>query len=439
MKRTFLSRRLVAAAGVTALLAGAAACGNGSGSGDGSTQLVYRTWDEQQKVGLEKVMAAFHAKNPKISVKVELLPYDQYWTKLTADVVAGTAPDVFWMSVPYFPEFVTKGVLADVSAEAGDTGKYVKNVVDSYTYKDKLYAVPKDWGAVGLLYNKDAFAQAGVTMPDKLTWAPDGSGSFEELLRKLTVDESGKHPDQAGFNAKKVKTWGFASWNHSQTQWMNWMVSNGGKLVDKPFGKFAFNEPSDVEAMQWAVDLSRKWHVSPPATQTNPPTGQATEMFQRGQIAVFPANNALLPYVQPEANFEIGVAALPEGPQGRSVNINGLGEAVYAKSDHLAEAKRLAAFLATPDAQKIMGDSGYVFPALTSLSAGYVDYWKGKGIDMAPYVEESQGQTFNLPVVSGYSAAEQELNQTFNDIYLGRLSPQEGLDKAVEDGNGKLK
>ncbi len=84
--------------------------------------------------------------------------------------------------------------------------------------------MPKDLGVVGLLYNKDLFAKAGVTMPAELTWAPDGSGSFHGVARKLTKSAS--------------KQWGFCSWNHSQTQWLNWIASNGGQAMDKPYGNF---------------------------------------------------------------------------------------------------------------------------------------------------------------------------------------------------------
>ncbi|WP_405149622.1 sugar ABC transporter substrate-binding protein [Sphaerisporangium sp. NBC_01403] len=426
------------------LLAATAACGGSgdsgtSGSGDKVT-LTYRLWDDQQKVGFEKVAAAFKKGHPNIDVTIELLPYDQYWTKMTADAVAGTAPDVFWMTASQFPEFVTKGILADLSTLKLDTSVYNKNVVESYTYEGKLYGVPKDWGIVGLLYNKDAFKKAGVEMPDKLTWAPDGSGSFLELARKLTVDANGKHPDESGFDVAKVKQWGFASWNHYQTQWMNWVNSNGGKLVDKPFGKYVFNDDASVQALQWGVDLVNKYHVSPPATQTNPPTGKVTPMFERGEIAMFPANNALLPFVTPESNFEVGAAAMPEGPSGRSVNINGLSEAVYSKSQHPKEAQELAAFLASPEAQKIMGDEGYVFPAISSLDQGYVDYWKNaKKLDVSPFLEEAQGQTYNLPVVTGFTGFEPKLNQIFNDMYLGKITPKAAADQAVQEGNASIK
>ncbi|MFI6599567.1 ABC transporter substrate-binding protein [Nonomuraea sp. NPDC050536] len=417
-----------------------AACGSGS-TKDGPVTLTYRLWDDQQKVGYDKVMAGFEKANPNIKVKIEVMPYDDYWTKLTADAVAGSAPDVFWMSPGYFPEFATKGVLADLGPLGLDTSKYHPNVVSSNTYNGKLYGVPKDWGMPGLLYNKDLFKKAGVTMPDKLTWAPDGSGTLVEVAKKLTTDEAGKHPDDPGFNADKIATYGFGSWNHSQTQWMNWIESNGGKLVDKPFGTYTFNDDASAQAVQFGVDLISKYHVSPPATQTNPPTGKATDMFTGGTVAMFPANNALLPFVAPGVKFEIGVAPMPEGPKGRAVNINGLGEAVYAKGKHLQEAMKLAKYLSSEEAQKSMADQGYIFPALTgdTLAQGYIDFWKAKNIDVAPYLEESKGTTYNMPIVTGWTGFESKLNEIFNEIYLGKIPPKQGLEQAVTEGNATIK
>ncbi|MCO6006920.1 sugar ABC transporter substrate-binding protein [Actinoallomurus purpureus] len=422
-----------------ALLTPLAACG-GSGAGPGDkVTLTYRLWDDQQKVGYEKVMAAFEKANPNIHVKIELLPYDQYWIKMTADAVAGTAPDVFWMQTNQFPEFVTKGVLADLSPLKLDTAKYHPNVVAAYTYKSKLYGVPKDFGVVGLLYNKNLFKKAGVQMPANLTWAPDGSGTLLQVARKLTVDASGKHPDQPGFDPNKVQQYGFASWDHYQTQWMNWVNSNGGKLMDRPFGKYTFNDNASVQALQFGVDLVNKYHVSPPAAQTNPPSDKINEMFKRGEVAMFPANNALLPFVTPEAHFDLGVASMPQGPAGRSVNLNGLSEAVYSKSRHKKEAMRLASYLSTAEPQKMMADQGYIFPALNGLSQGYVDYWRKKNIDVSPYLEESKGTTFNLPITTGFTAFEPKLIRIFNEMYLGRLAVKQAADQAVQQGNALVK
>jgi multiple sugar transport system substrate-binding protein len=340
---------------------------------------------------------------------MEVLPWDQYWTKLTTELASGKAPDVFWLTVENFPDLAGKGVLApldDLISKAGlKLDSYHPNVVQSYKFEDKQLGLPKDLGVVGLLYNKDLFAKAGVTMPTDLTWNPDGSGSFMDLARKLT---------------KGDKQWGFCSWNHSQTQWLNWIASNGGQAMDKPYGSFEFAGEKSVQAMQWARDLIFKWHLSPDGTRTNPPTGQATEMFYRGEVAMFPANNALLPFALPEVKFPIGVAAMPAGPSGRTVVINGLAEVMFAKTKHPEEAGKLVAFLGSEKAQKLMGDAGYVIPALNDAGAGYAAFWKKKGIDVQPFLDSAAGTTVNMPIAEGWTAKVAEINKAVNDLYLDK-------------------
>ena len=426
----------------TAGLLGLTACGSsdgsgsGSGSGGGKVELVYRLWDEQQEVGYKDVVAAFTAENPDITVRMEVLPWDQYWTKLTTEQAGGTAPDVFWLTVENFPDLADKGVLApldDLLGKAGiDLAKYHPNVVDSYKFEGKQLGMPKDMGIVGLLYNKSLMPK----LPGKLTWAPDGSGSFLEVARKLTVDKSGKTADQSGFDPGSIKQWGFCSWNPSQTQWLNWIASNGAKTMDAPYGKFGFSDQKAVEALQWARDLIFKWHVSPDGTRTNPPTGQATEMFYRGEVAMFPANNALLPFALPKVKFDIGVASMPAGPAGRTVVINGLAEVMYAKSKHPVDAGKLIAFLGSEKAQKLMGDAGYIIPALNGAGTGYTQYWKKKGIDVQPFLDSAAGSTVNMPIAEGWTAKVAEINKTANDLYLDKVDVAEvaaSMDKIGND------
>jgi multiple sugar transport system substrate-binding protein len=421
-----LSRRtFLIGAGSVLALAGCGSSNDKASSGGGKVELVYRLWDEQQEVGYKAVFAEFTKQNPDITVRMEVLPWDQYWTKLTTELASGKAPDVFWLTVDYFPDFAGKGVLApldDLISKAGlKLDAYNPNVVQSYKFEDKQLGMPKDMGIVGLLYNKDLFKKAGVTMPAELTWAPDGSGSFLEVARKLTVG---------------TKQWGFCSWNHNQTQWLNWIASNGGHAMDKPYGTFDFAGQKSVEALQFARDLIFKWKVSPDGTRTNPPTGQATEMFYRGEVAMFPANNALLPFALPEVKFPIGVAAMPAGPAGRTVVINGLAETMFAKTKHPDEAGKLVAFLGTEKAQRLMGDAGYIIPALTDAGAGYQTFWQKKGIDVQPFLDSAAGSTVNLPIADGWTSKSTEINKAANDLFLDKTPVQDiaaAMDKIGND------
>jgi multiple sugar transport system substrate-binding protein len=42
-------------------------------------------------------------------------------------------------------------------------------------------------------------------------------------------------------------------------------------------------------------------------------------------------------------------------------------------------------------------------------------------------------------VTTGFTAFENKLNQTFNDMYLGKLTPQQAADQAVRDGDALVK
>ncbi|GAA1524674.1 sugar ABC transporter substrate-binding protein [Kribbella lupini] len=446
LPRTALSRRTLLRGGAGLIGAAGVLGTTGCGSSDdtaagGPVELVYRLWDEQQEVGYKSVFAAFTAENPGITVRMEVLPWDQYWTKLTTELASGKAPDVFWLTVENFPDLASKGVLAPLDdllkGAKLDLASYHPNVVQSYKYEDKQLGVPKDLGVVGLLYNKNLVAKAGITMPEKLTWAPDGSGTFLDVARKLTVDKAGLKAGQSGFDAGAIKQWGFCSWNHSQTQWLNWIASNGGKAMDAPYGTFEFAGAKSVEALQWARDLVFKWHVSPDGTRTNPPTGQATEMFYRGEVAMFPANNALLPFALPEVKFPIGVASMPAGPSGRTVVINGLAEVMFAKTKHPDEAGKLITFLGSEKAQKLMGDAGYVIPALNGTAAGYSQYWKKKGIDVQPFLDSAAGSTVNMPIATGWTAKVADINKVVNELYLDKGDATKVATAMDEKGNGR--
>lgn len=86
--------------------------------GNASTQVVtlhYMLWDPNEEIGYKKSIAEFEKLHPNIKVIVEQYPWSQYWQKLETEMAAGTAPDVFWDHVTYFPTFVTNGQLLNLT------------------------------------------------------------------------------------------------------------------------------------------------------------------------------------------------------------------------------------------------------------------------------------------------------------------------------------
>lgn len=435
MRPSRLSR--VAATGLAAVLAatGMAACGSGnSGSTD---SLVFRIWDEEQLPAYQKSIDAFTKQHPDIKVTVEQLPYSDYWTKLVTETAAGRGPDVFWDSVPYFPQLVKQGVIENldplIARDSYDFNQFYPQVADAYTYQGHRYGMPADIGMTAMIYNKDLFDKAGVAVPTDATWAPDGSGTLLAAAQKLTADEGGRHPTDPGFDPKQVKQWGFMADNHNQTQYINWIPENGGTFMTDAFGKFSFNEPKAVEAVQWQANMINKWHVSPP-----PSAGKALDMFNRGQVAMFPAVNALLPYVVPKVNFKVGVTALPAGPQGRVTNVNGLTFALNKRSKNAKSAWELIKWLGSTDSQKIMSEGGYVWPANKSLAPGYLDYWKAKGQDLTSYQQAAEGKTVPMPITPVWNEASLKIDSAFEQVFEGKQPAQQAADDLVKQLNDQI-
>ncbi len=234
--------------------------------------------------------------------------------------------------------------------------------VKEWTYQGNVYGLPKDWDTIAILYNKQMFKQAGLPAPTSMTWNPTDGGTFLQLAEKLTVDQNGKHPTDPGFDASHIKQYGFVSENNAQEGFWNFIAMNGGQILDKQFGQnFLLNQPSAQQAMQFLVDLINKYHVSPPATETNNNGGVAEQLFEGGKAAMIAAGSWELNPVSQQTKIPWGVVQLPAGPNGVVSVFNGLTDAIYAKTAHPQEAWELEQWLASSQSEHIMGSGGYVW------------------------------------------------------------------------------
>lgn len=424
------------------VLAGLAACGGSgsSGSSSGVVNLTYALWDQNEEVGYKQSIAQFMKLHPNIHVTIEQTPWASYWQKLDTEFAAGNAPDVFWDHLAYFPQFVQQGELMNLSPlikqNNVDMSQYYPNLVKEWTYNNNVYGLPKDWDTIAILYNKQIFQKAGIAAPTSMTWNPTDGGTFLQIAQKLTVDKNGKHPGDAGFDASHINQYGFVSENNSQEGFWNFIAMNGGSFLDKTFGQnFQFNQPQSVQALQFLVDLINKYHVSPPASETNNNGGVAEQLFEGGKAAMIAAGSWELSAVAQQMNQQWGVVELPAGPQGVMSVFNGLTDAIYAKTQHPQEAWELEQWLGSAQSEQIMGSGGYVWPGIQSQDQSFVQHWQSKGVDVSAYLKEAQGQTLLFPITFGYNEASIKINDIFNQMYLGQLSVPNATNQAVQQAD----
>ncbi|PSL55873.1 carbohydrate ABC transporter substrate-binding protein (CUT1 family) [Saccharothrix carnea] len=172
------------AAAVTALTLTATACGaDEPADSGGPVTLTMSAWSLKTTPEFQKLAEAFQAQNPE--VKVEFKEYDaaNYDTQLTADLAAGSAPDLYVLkNLKNFITYQSGEQLLDVSDVAGGLGNDV-NGLGNYKVDGVTYAVPYRQDSWYLYYNKDLFTAAGVTPPSETwTWA-----EYEKASADLTA------------------------------------------------------------------------------------------------------------------------------------------------------------------------------------------------------------------------------------------------------------
>ncbi|GGN00615.1 extracellular solute-binding protein [Streptomyces fuscichromogenes] len=211
------------------------------------------------------------------------------------------APDVFWDHVAYFPQFAQQGVRTDltpyIKGDRLDTSIYDTKLLAGWQQDGKQYGLPKDWDTIARIYNRTMLKTAGLTQ-DQLggtSWNTGDGGTFVKALQKLTIDANGKHPNEAGFDAKHVKQYGLA--------------------LSSPNGQ------------------TDRWDAATPPNGAAPP-----QVMARRQAAVVWDGSWDLNAYQSSMMGDFGVAELPGGPVGKGTVYNGLSNALYAGSKHPKEA-----------------------------------------------------------------------------------------------------
>lgn len=439
--------RLTAVVAATLLATGAVACSpSSSGGGNtnaagGKTTVTVRLWDDQVAKAYEKSFAEFSKKNPDITVKLNLVPYADYFTKLPLDVSSGDIDDVFWLNSSPFGALADSGALMNVDQILADEkAGWVPAAVDQYTRNGTMWGVPAlTDGRIVMYYNKNLVSKAGVDVAN-LAWNPTdpASDTFLKAAQKLTKDSSGKSADQPGFNGTKLTQYGFNAANDLQGIYYNFIGSNGGTFQNAD-GTFSFAEPKSAQAMQYLVDLINKYHVAPAASDTNDNGDFSRDKFIQGKMAMFESGTYNLKNVSDGAKFDWGIAPIPTGPAGRVSVVNSVIAAGYAKTKRKDATVKVLKWLGSPEGASFVGQDGAALPAVTDAQQAYYDFWKSAKVDMSQFGEAGGTKSIPAPFGPKFGDGANAYTPIFKEIFAGRTPVVSGLQKAQQAADAAVK
>ena len=424
------SAALAAGAAGTAALA---SCGT-SAAPAGATEIDYWLWDANQLPAYSAAIDAFMDQNPDVFVRVTQLGWDDYWTKLTASFVAKAGPDAFADHLARYPEFVKLGViaplddlapLADITAE-----RFQDGLQELWTGQDGTrYGIPKDYDTIAVMYDKNMLAEEGLSEDDLagLDWNPEDGGSFERMLARLTIDENGVRGDEEGFDPTRVARYGMgadAGIDYTgQSSWSAFAFSTGWTFTDADTWGTTFRYDDDrfAATMDWYFGLVDKGLFPPFGTFGD--SSPVQTQVQSGKAALGLAGSWMISTWANLEGVDLGIAPLPAGPIGTPMSMfNGLGDSISAQSEHKEEAARLIAFLASDEAQRLIGERAPFFPATDAGTEAAIAAYADQGLDVTPFTDRvANGETGLYPLVENSASIMSIMQPAFDQCWMRQI------------------
>ena len=404
--------RLVAAAaaGVLALTA----CAQGSAttkvepstSASGPVTITYMNFGANggHEKDLAAIADAFTAANPDITVKIETLPYADYFTKLQTAIAGGTAADAFELNYENFVTYTSNGALAELTGVDGAV--YKKSLLDAFADGGKQYGLPESFSDVVLYYNADLFKAAGVATPTAdWTWADEAAAA-----QKLT--DKGK------------KVWGDYQ-PITFYEFYKALAQTGGTFLNADKTATAFNNAQGAKAAQWLVGKSGT--VMPTAADGAGTADWDTKQFKNGKLAMW--HSGIWNFDQmKDVSFNWDIVVEP-GDTTKASAMFANTAVVNAKSPNAAAAQKWITFLTSSDVMvKTRLDSAWELPPIADSSKLSAYLTKGKPANRQA-VFDALDHTVLPPVIT----SEQEMQDAVTNELGAAAAGRKSVAKAVAD------
>lgn len=260
----------------------------------------------------------FEAENPDIDLTIEIVSWNDLYTKVSTMISTNQAPDI--LNIDTFADYVADDLLMPAEDYVSDElkAKFFEGFWNANEIDGTVWALPILASARAMYYNKDILAEAGVEAPT--TWAElkDACAAIKE-----------KYGDD-------VYPWGIdMTTDEGQAAFSYYTWNNGGGFVDAD-GAWALNSEANTEAIEFAVSLVNDGYTNAdPANQTR---YDLQDLFGAGKIAMLIGPNNIPTYLSDKGYTDLNyeVASIPANDGCESVAM-GVCDRLLAFNDEDAE------------------------------------------------------------------------------------------------------
>ena len=309
--------------------------------------------DTAEKEAYGKIVAAFNGRQSRVVVNLAHIPSaGDYVKRLTADLAAGTPPDIALMNYRRFGAFFAREAFEPIapylaSSSALPQSAFYPEVVSAFTRNGQLIGIPQNTSSLVIYYNKNLFQQAGIALPkDDWTW-----DDFLAAARGLT---RGTTQYGLGISTEMIRLVPF-------------IWQNGGDIVDNPANptRLTLDRAESVEAMQWFVDLQTRHKVAPAAVQLASEDDESR--FLNGRSAMLFESRRIVPTLRTITAFDWDVAPLPSQKMRASI-LHSDAYLLTAASKNKAAAFSFMEYANSAEGQTFIAQTGRTVPSIKAIA-----------------------------------------------------------------------
>lgn len=382
---------------------------------------------------VEEIVNAFMQNHPDIAVDIFFVDCgNAIRDRFVVQSAAGVPPDVIMVNRMNVPAFAEEGLLLPLDDILPRYDINLENYVEAgrniglYAGRRYLLHSTVSLGSSFLFYNRDHFAEAGISPEDGLSDWP----SLRETTATLTRLRSDGTIERLGFDPD----------GPSDDNFLSWAYNNGGSFLSMDLRTVLLNSAENEETLRWMIEMQETVGGRTAIFDFYEAFGQRSQWnynpFYNAAQSILVSGSWMFGYMQTHApSIEYGVVQRPAnvGKQRRPIALSaGWGYGIASGSRDVDAAARLLRWL-TYDTENVV-KWNQVTNAVPSLSAvlGDPEFWHGHL--MEPYLDTIVRISETLEIVQSVEI-QSTLNATLSSAVASALqgaqAPQSALDEAA--------
>ena len=357
----------------------------------------------------QAVVDQFMADNPGVNVTMEAVPWGTCQDKVINLAIAGDPVSFSYVGSRTLKGLAENGHIVAVDIPEAQKKMYQPGILDTVSYQGKVWGFPHAFSTKALFMNCGLLEAAGL--------ACEGPQSWDELYSMAETIKNKTGVAGIGLTGK--------DFDNTMHQFLNYLYSNGGQVIDPATNEITLNSPNTVETLAFYAKLANVSQEGPLAWERS----QLTELFNDEKIAMY--INGPWGRGQHKEGLNVNTVRIPAGPNGQQGTLLITDSvAVFNHTGHEDLASQLVAQLCSGDAQYDLDTSWGLTPIMQYPQIGKVapyneDYWM--------MFIDAIGDGGPEPLFVDYKAFQAVMNSMIQGSILGEGDAADLVAEAAEE------